>query len=276
MKTYSLPLQKASSLRGSAFGIVWCTIMMIVGAMSLQFVGCSRSAVSGAASDAVSVTVSSDVPAVYKLMYGATSITRDGDFIVIKSNGRPDHKSPYYQGTQWAGTLYEAYNGSNRLWNQNPNSIGNQNYTFRIPMNPTEAATKTATPLGPMGVSINGVPLYNQYAAGRSPLTGEINSFDQYGGHPAQGSDYHYHVEPTALTASKGKSALLGFLLDGFPVYGPMENGTLVQESALDAYHGHKHATAEYPNGIYHYHITATDPYINGNGFFGTPGTITR
>ncbi|MFM7150461.1 MAG: hypothetical protein ACKO23_11510 [Gemmataceae bacterium] len=24
----------------------------------------------------------------------------------------------------------------------------------------------------------------------------------------------------------------------------------------MDAYHGHKHATTEFPNGIYHYHIT--------------------
>ena len=69
---------------------------------------------------------------------------------------------------------------------------------------------------------------------------------------------------------------LLGFLLDGFPVYGPQENGAAVAESSLDAYHGHKHATADYPAGIYHYHVTNTDPYINGAGFFGTPGTISQ
>jgi hypothetical protein len=34
--------------------------------------------------------------------------------------------------------------------------------------------------------------------------------------------------------------------------------------------------TPEYPNGIYHYHITAADPYINGSGYYGTPGTVSQ
>jgi hypothetical protein len=46
--------------------------------------------------------------------------------------------------------------------------------------------------------------------------------------------------------------------------------------SQLDAYHGHTGPTADYPAGIYHYHITTTDPYINGNGFYGKPGTVSQ
>ena len=68
----------------------------------------------------------------------------------------------------------------------------------------------------------------------------------------------------------------MGFLLDGFPVYGPIENGSIVSNADLDTYHGHFGNTAEYPEGIYHYHITDQDPYINGNGYFGTPGNVTR
>jgi hypothetical protein len=84
-------------------------------------------------------------------------------------------------------------------------------------------------------------------------------------------------VEPTYLTRIKlSKSSLIGFLLDGFPVYGPEENGQVVTNASLDAYHGHKTATSDYPNGMYHYHITDADPYINGSGFFGTPGTVSR
>ena len=130
--------------------------------------------------------------------------------------------------------------------------------------------------MGAMGVSLNGVPFFNQYAAGRAALTSEINSFDQYGGHPAMSGDYHYHLEPTYLTTNKGKDVLLGFLLDGFPVYGPQENGKTITNADLDNYHGHTHATTDYPSGIYHYHITSADPYINGDGFYGTPGTVTR
>lgn len=221
-------------------------------------------------------TSSDDELAIYKKIYGASEIYKDGDYVVIKTNGLPDHKSPYYQGTSWESTKYEAYNGTNSKWSQNPNKIGQQTYTFRIPLHPAEASTKSQTPMGPIGVSLNGVPFFNQYAAGRVALTNEVNSFDQYNGHPAMGSDYHYHFEPLWLTSMKGKNGLLGFLLDGFPVYGPQENGSTITNADLDVYHGHKTATAEYPAGIYHYHFTDADPYLNGDGFYGTAGTVSK
>jgi hypothetical protein len=217
-----------------------------------------------------------DSLSIHKKIYGATDVYIDGDYVVIKVNCLPDHKTPYYQGTQWATEKYEAYNGTNPMFHQNPNKISQQNLTFRIPRNPKESSAHSATPMGPIGVSLNGIPLFNQYAAGGSPLTGEINSFDQHAGHPQQQGQYHYHIEPTYLTGSKGKDALIGFLLDGFPVYGPTENGKTVSNSDLDAYHGHTTATADYPNGIYHYHFTADAPYLNGDGFFGTAGTVSN
>ncbi|MBO2011328.1 YHYH protein [Hymenobacter negativus] len=215
--------------------------------------------------------VGAGVPDVYRKIYGATSITLDGGYVVIKTKNLPDHKSPYYSG---AG--YEAYNGTNTSYRQNPNRIVEQSYTYRIPLTPQEATRKSATPLGSIGVSLNGVAFFNQYAGPAQPLTNEINSFDQYNGHPQATGAYHYHVEPTYLTALKGRDTLLGFLLDGFPVYGPIENGVAVTNAGLDAYHGHTHATTDYPAGTYHYHITNADPYLNGDGFFGTPGTITQ
>ncbi|MCB0700407.1 MAG: YHYH protein [Chitinophagales bacterium] len=221
-------------------------------------------------------TVTSDVPDIYKKIYGATDIYMDGDYVVIQVTGLPDHKSPYYLSTQWESSMYEAYNGTNSMFNLNPNRISQSNMTFRIPVNPQEATSKRSTPMGPMGISLNGVPFYNQYAAGGSPLTGEINSFDQYNGHPQQMGGYHYHVEPLWLTSNKGKDVLLGFLLDGFPVYGPMEEGRTLTSSDLDAYHGHTHATADYPEGIYHYHVSADAPYLNGDGFFGNAGTVSQ
>lgn len=222
-------------------------------------------------------TVVQAVPEVYKKIYGASSITSDGTYITIKSWGTPDHKSVYYPT---GNALYENFSGitfGGNNFSKNPNSISTQNYTFKIPLNPAEASVKQSTPLGPIGVSINGVPFFNQYAGPNQPLTGEVVSFDQSWGHPAPGGLYHYHVEPLYLTTVKvGKAGLLGFLLDGFPVYGPEENGVAVSNAMLDAYHGHRHATADFPAGIYHYHINNTDPYINGSGFFGTPGTVSR
>ncbi len=216
------------------------------------------------------------LPSVFSKFKSTVTISTDGNYVVLKTNALPDHKSPYYMGTQWESTLYEAYNGSNPNFNLNPNRIASQNLTFKIPINPAEASTHEASPLGPIGISINGVPMFNQYAGPSQPLTNEINSFDQYNGHPQQTGQYHYHVEPLYITANHGSDALIGFLLDGFPVYGPQENGVTITNADLDTYHGHTGVTADYPAGIYHYHITADAPYINGSGFFGTKGTVTQ
>lgn len=219
-------------------------------------------------------TNTSTLPDGFKKFGSNVEVYVEGSNVVIKANSVPDHKSPYF-GT--GDSQYEAYNGSNNSFRINPNRIVASQVTYRIPLNPQKASSTQATALGAMGLSLNGVPFYNQYAGpNNQPLTNEINSFDQYNGHPQQQGQYHYHVEPTYLTKTKGKDALLGYLLDGFPVYGPLENGKTVRNSDLDAFHGHSHATAEYPNAIYHYHITDADPYINGSGFYGVPGTVSR
>lgn len=240
----------------------------LAGIIAIVAMSCQKSA-----DNATTTTSSATLPDVFKKFNTTVTISVEGNYVVLKSNAVPDHKSPYFATTD---SRYEAYNGSNAAYAKNPNSIITQNLTFKIPLNPASAATKQATALGPIGISLNGVPFYNQYAGPNQPLTNEINSFDQYNGHPQQSGQYHYHVEPLFLTSAKGRGALLGFLLDGYPVYGPLENGTLVLNSSLDAYHGHTHATTEYPNSIYHYHITADAPYINGNGYYGTPGTVTQ
>lgn len=214
-----------------------------------------------------------DLPEAYENFYNVEDVYRDGNFIVIETKGVPDHNSPYFAQTD---SRYEAYNGTNPNFRLNPNRIQEQSLTFRIPANPQAATNKRPTALGPIGVAINGVAIYNQYAGPNQPLTNEINSFDQYLGHPGGTDQYHYHIEPLFLTNKYGKESLIGFLLDGFPVYGPIENGSIVSNADLDTYHGHFGNTAEYPEGIYHYHITDEDPYINGNGYFGTPGNVTR
>jgi YHYH protein len=216
------------------------------------------------------------LPAVYNKIYGATSITYDGTWVTIKCNALPDHKSVYYATTN---SSYENFSGTTfggGTFAKNPNTIATQNITLKIPANPVVAATHAATPMGAMGVALNGIPLFNQYAAGGSPLTNEINSFDQWWGHPTGTSVYHYHVEPKYLTTVKAtKSSLMGFLLDGFPVYGPEDEGGSTP-SNLDVYHGHTHTTVDYPAGIYHYHFSTAAPYLNGNGFYGTAGTVTQ
>ena len=229
---------------------------------------------------------------VYKKVYGVTSeITISGGYVYINTNGVPDHKSPYFKDTKWHDAKYEAYDISNAnkfhtgSFNLNPNRVSELSISFKIPNSPSKTSTNKPTAMGPIGVSLNGVPFYNQYAGMNQPLTREINSFDNYNGHPAplspgaedgSGGRYHYHMEPFWLTTNASKDALLGFLLDGFPVYGPEEGGETVTSSDLDSYHGHTLATKDFPDGIYHYHTTGDAPYINGSGYYGSPGTVSQ
>ena len=220
---------------------------------------------------------------IYERVYGVTSnIYQDNNWVYINVNSLPDHGSPYYEGTQWEESLYLPYDGSNPFVSNfilNPNRISLQNILFKIPRNPEQSSSINPTQMGPIGVALNGIPFYNQYGAGGNPLDQEINSIDQYNGHPAPGTSggrYHYHMEPFWLTDNYGRDALIGFLLDGYPIYGPEENGLDLISSDLDEFHGHFHENQDFPNGIYHYHITADAPYLNGVGYYGLPGTVTQ
>ncbi len=214
-----------------------------------------------------------DISSILSLFEGTElSYEINGDNVIFTTADLPNHKSPYWETSN---ELYEAYNGSNTNFNKNPNQISEQNIVFTIPLNPTAASMNETTRLGPIGISRNGVVFYNQYAGpNNQPLTSEINSFDQYLGHPQNSGQYHYHIEPSFLTGTFGSDAFLGLLADGFPVYGPMENGTQVTNDDLDEFHGHTSVTPDFADGIYHYHITDADPYLNGNGYYGTPGNI--
>lgn len=197
-----------------------------------------------------------------------------GANVIFTTTDLPNHTSPYWDDSN---DLYEAYTGDNAAFNLNPNRIAEQNIVFTIPLKPSAASTNEATPLGPMGISRNGVVFFNQYAGpNNQALTNEINSFDQFLGHPQNSGQYHYHIEPTFLTSEFGADAFLGLLSDGFPVYGPMEDDVAITNDDLDDFHGHVSVTAEFPDGIYHYHITDADPYLNGNGFYGTPGNVSN
>ena len=195
-------------------------------------------------------------------------------YITISTNNEPDHKSMYYPTSH---ALYEAYSEpSNPDFFKNPNTISAQNYVFTIPRYPAEATTKTATDFDAIGVAINGVVFYNQVAAPGDDIMDEVHSFDQYEGHPTNTGSYHHHTEPVYLTGIKGNDALIGILLDGFPIYGPYEAGVKLTNDNLDDYHGHFSATAEFPDGIYHYHATDDLPWLNGGEYYGTAGSFTN
>ncbi|MBU3026042.1 YHYH protein [Zobellia galactanivorans] len=216
-----------------------------------------------------------DISVVLELFEGTgLSYELTDDSVIFTTADLPDHESPYWDPSH---ELYAPYDGNNPDFNQNPNKIEEKNIVITVPLHPTAASINEATRLGPIGISRNGVVFFNQYAGpNNQPLTFEVNSFDQGAGHPTGTNMYHYHIEPLSLTEAFGTDAFLGLLADGFPVYGPMENGKVITNDDLDEFHGHIGSTAQFPDGIYHYHITDADPYLNGNGFYGSPGNISQ
>ena len=207
---------------------------------------------------------SSGMQAMYAQFGNGVTVAFEGGAAVITTVSTPDHNSPYW------GVGNARYEAPHAGMAPNPHRIVAQRVTFRIPTSPATAAPSD-TPLGPIGVSVNGVVFFNQYAAMRQPLTFEIVSFDRFNGHPSPSNQYHYHFEPLSLT-EPSRSRLIGVLLDGFPVYGPVDSDGRTPAD-LDACNGHTAATPEFTAGIYHYHTTTAVPYISGC-FRGAPGTV--
>ena len=174
------------------------------------------------------------------------------DFFIVRSNGIPDHTTGQFPNPR------------------NPNSIREQNYTFKIPRSPRIADTITPLPMGPIGVAINGVPFYNPYnREGEDAARNEV--FDKCCGHPDPMGRYHYHIYPKCINtsfsdASEHHSPLIGYAFDGFAIYGPVgENGK--PPTDLDECNGHSDSTRGY-----HYHVTDKFPYILG----GYRGVVDR
>jgi hypothetical protein len=113
----------------------------------------------------------------------------------------------------------------------NPNVAQNQNFVYKITLNPQKNnGTRTAIGLGHIGVLKNGVSIFNandaQYVNNvwsRNGYYFEYPSFDNCIGHPQQQGEYHHHVSPKCLytqTDSSQHSPVIGFMFDGYPVYG--------------------------------------------------------
>jgi hypothetical protein len=158
----------------------------------------SPTAVSGATTTTPTTSGSSNasLTGIYSRFRSAVTVSTSGSTVTLASQDVPDHVSPYW-GT--GNALYEAPHAGMQV---NPFRIVAQSLTMRVPAAPAVSGM-TDTPLGPIGMAINGVALFNQYAAGRVPLTTEIVSFDRFNGHPSPSSQYHYHFEPVSITGSK-------------------------------------------------------------------------
>ena len=217
------------------------------------------------------------------------SITEEGGYRVIKANGVPNHEIGQFPGPGC------------------PNAASAQSYSLRMPLHPKTNATFTQLKQQSIGVAVNGVPfdpgtaeywkndhssIWHIEALGGSKSLG----LDQNHAHVQPNGAYHYHGIPTGLVSALGetggKSSLLGYAADGFPIYlqtsgnrssyqlkrGTRPSGTagpggkydgtytvdyeFVQGSGdLDEANGKTGVTSEYPEGTYYYVATAEFPF---------------
>ena len=186
----------------------------------------------------------------------------------LTGNGLPNHPTGVFPITR--GTI--PYN-----YDRNPNIIAPQPLSVTYLALPQEAASPTCVGFGPAGYSLTGSAIYH----GASTLGNDAAAhemLDRFGGHTDGTQRYHYHFPSKDLqdhinVRTSGHSALMGYMLDGFGIYGPYgENGELLASKDLDVCHGHKHPVmwdGQMIN-LYHYHWTYDFPY-NIGAYKGTP-----
>jgi YHYH protein len=159
-------------------------------------------------------------------------------------------------------------------YDRNPNAIQPQTLSLSLPASPKLAAAPSCVPMGMIGIAVNGVALFNALDdAHRDAVAHETQ--DVCEGHPQMRGIYHYHSIPPCLTGTtaKAQEGLVGYALDGFPIFGPRgEDGKLLTDAALDACHGHVGWVTLHGKRVrtYHYHATLEYPYTLGC-FRGTP-----
>lgn len=197
---------------------------------------------------------------------GTTSIT-------VQSRGVPDHVTPYWGA---GNAQYEVQLSGQGL---TPGTLGEQTFAMTIPVTPAEASSKEATALGPIGMALNGVAIYNDREGGNVPVdSGTLRTFDRAGAHVGPGALYHYHFDGDFT--SRDDANLIGFLRDGFPIYGRRDQDGS-SPSNLDTNGGHVGTTSDFSTAIYHYH-TSSVAYMNSRfyilksgSYHGTKGTFT-
>ena len=149
----------------------------------------------------------------------------------------------------------------------NPGIPDDNDLSLYLPLEPVQADSPTCLSSGSIGITKNGVVIFNAAdARGEDAVAREI--VDEFGGHPAR-YEYHYHFIPERLDhnfTENGHSGIVGYIKDGFPIHGYRGDGGIeMSNSDLDPCHGHQHDSLGY-----HYHATLEYPYTVGC-YMGTP-----
>jgi YHYH protein len=267
----------------------------------------------------VNTAISTDLPSWatgnFTCQIGYTS----GTNYVFKSANLPNHTSYYWCSAHPAGgttctsgqnaTLWAALPGAN--FAAGTNVISSQSLVYTIPATPslkTGTLTSSQGGLASIGITTNGLAIFNNAAAPPDNLSTEAQTFDSYGGHPQNSGVYHHHAAVNKLSSTMADSALIGVALDGYLIYAEYcDNGTVASgddyiptantnaatgtattdsvtqggtQASLDRLHGHTTTTRHLSTATYHYHYmqdpTATIKTLMGSYFRGNIGSVSN
>jgi len=183
---------------------------------------------------------------------GYATVGCDASYAYVGSNGLATH------------AMMNGITATNLQVPTAQNFLGSN--AWRIPLNPSIASTTTTAVDGPVGVAINGVPIFNPCKQGgcQNGDTKALGELDICNGHAGRADDYHYHAAPKCVMATQASSYWnthpVGWALDGFAIYGynDASGTTATRDSSCG---GNTTAVSNGPAG-YAYHVTDTSPYI--------------
>jgi hypothetical protein len=200
--------------------------------------------------------LASDTPAFFA-RFACVTTTVTGTGVDVHTVDLPPYASPYYPLSDANWTEFDDRGGD---WHQNPNFLAQQDVTLSIPDAPVSKGLTVTSDLvdgeantsdeeyalGPAGMALNGVLLFNATAAPGDDIADEAFTFDRYEGHPAPSGEYHYHGAspgPLEVLAAAGDTTLelYGIMCDGTVILGCTELDGTAHGTDLDAQGGHVH-----------------------------------
>ena len=244
--SYPTPLKTATS---TVTGIDLLSLMAngILGQATLE-AGYSRTSASTGASNACqwvrnSIQASAQVP---------VSVNCDTQFAYVSSKGLPSHAM--MNGI--TATNLQVPTAQN-FWGSNG---------WRIPLTPELAVNPVSAVDGPIGIAVNGVPIFNPCKQGgcQNGDTKVLGELDICNGHAGRADDYHYHAAPICLMANKPdgywNTHPVGWALDGYGIFGfNNADGQIASRDGLCG--GNTSSVSNAPPG-YSYHVSSISPYI--------------
>jgi hypothetical protein len=235
-----------------------------------------------------------------------TIVQSDGKIETIKADIKPISENRIKVSINGNQRILNANGISKHLTGKfpnagNPNSIKEQKYIFKIPVNPKIAANPTPLGMYDFGLGINGIPFdpaaAEWYLGDRQSgwqyeaMSGAIIlGLDENHAHVQPTGAYHYHAMPTLLVLglellSTAHSPLVGWAADGFPIYAlygykePNEenSGIIENTSSYRLKKGKRPVGGNNPSGNYDGTFVVDYEYVEGTGSLDEcNGRITR